>query len=126
MQELMQSVYAYVCGCYRNVLEREADQEGAIHYVEMILEGKIKAKDLPELLKQSDEYNKKDRGKEKEMNAETALRLLREVEKGCRIGESETRTLEIQYLVKRLRDDRVVLTEEGRKLLEWNKNNVKT
>ena len=62
----------------------------------------------------------------KEMNAETALRLLSEVEKGRYIGESETRTLEIQCLVKRLRDDRVVLTEEGRKLLEWNKNNVKT
>ena len=62
--------------------------------------------------------NKKDRGKE--MNAETALRLLREVEKGCRIGESETRTLEIPCLMKRLRGDRVVLTEEGRKLLEWN------
>ena len=51
LEVLKKMVYAYVCCCYRDILERDADREGTNHYVDMILEGKIKVKDLPEILK---------------------------------------------------------------------------
>jgi hypothetical protein len=54
-----QEVEWYVISQFRFVLGREPDDAGRRHYVQAILEGKIRREDLPKILMMSDEYRQK-------------------------------------------------------------------
>jgi hypothetical protein len=54
-----QEVEYFVIRSYRECLGREPDDAGRRHYVQAILEGRIRREDLPKILMMSDEYRQK-------------------------------------------------------------------
>ena len=52
-------VREYVDLCYRQVLGRNSDDQGRETYTRAILQGTIKREDLPDILRQSDEYKQR-------------------------------------------------------------------
>jgi hypothetical protein len=54
-----QEVEYFVIKSYRECLGREPDDAGRRHYVQAILEGRIRREDLPKILMMSDEYRQK-------------------------------------------------------------------
>ena len=51
-------VRQFVHQCYREVLGRDSDEEGREFYTQAILSGKLKREELPNILRQSQEYKK--------------------------------------------------------------------
>jgi len=49
-------IEAWVTKCYIDILERQPDEEGLRVYVDHIVKGRIRKKDLPEILRRSQEY----------------------------------------------------------------------
>lgn len=84
----------YVQKCYREILNREPDEPGWLHYTKMLDSNEIDKNDLPNLFKESDEYRLLNSG---DVEKENFLLLQKKLEKTTKIDKDIINTISKLY-----------------------------